>query len=193
MAEHRLTDHTARITWMGKVPMDRPNIRAEPVTSASLTLAGFADDYHGGRTRGACVRVKNRHPKGTQIANTRQLSILSAEEMAQIAAKLGLDALDPSLLGASLVVEGIPDFTHVPPGARLQAASGATIVIDVENGPCNLPAREIEHEAEGHGKAFKTAARGMRGVTAWVERAGDLTVGDRMRLFVPDQRAWAGE
>ena len=87
--------------------------------------------------------------------------------------------LDPTLLGASIILKGIPDFTLVPPGSRLQNAHGATLVVDIENGPCNLPAREIEADAPGHGKAFKPAAQGKRGVTAWVEREGPLAVGDR--------------
>lgn len=191
MAEHRITDFTATITWLGRVPLNRANIRAQPAERLRTTLAGFADDYHGGLTRAACVRVRDRHAEGTQIANTRQLSILSAEEMAQIASDLGLQALDPALLGASIVLRGIPDFTHVPPGSRLQAENGTTLVIDVENGPCNFPAREIEREEAGHGKAFKAAAQGKRGVTAWVEREGDLALGDTLWLHVPDQRPWA--
>ena len=100
MAEHRKTDFVATITWLGKVPLNRPNIRAEAVSSARATYAGFEDDYHGGLTRASCVRVTGRHPEGTEIANTRQLSILSAEEMAEIAQDIGLGALDPILLGA---------------------------------------------------------------------------------------------
>ena len=60
----------------------------------------------------------------------------------------------------------------------------------MQNGPCNLPAREIEKVAPGHGKGFKAAAMGRRGVCAWVERQGDLKVGDRLRLHIPGQRAW---
>lgn len=190
MPELRPTDYTATITWLGKVPLNRANIRSEAVETAQATYAGFADDYHGGLTRASCVRVKAQHPEGTEIRNTRQLSILSAEELAKIAAEIDVDTLDPILLGASMVIEGIPDFTFVPPGSRLQSESGTTIVIDVENGPCNFPAREIEKDAQGHGKAFKAAARGKRGVTAWVEREGSLTVGEALRLHVPNQRAW---
>lgn len=191
MAEHRPTDYYATITWLGRVPLERANIRSEPLDQVQAGYDGFEADCHGGVTRGACVRVSDRHPKGTQIRNTRQLSILSAEEMAQIAETIGVPELDPRLLGVSIVIEGIPDFTFVPPASRLQAEDGTTIVIDVENGPCNFPAREIEAEAEGHGKGFKAAARGKRGVTAWIEREGRLAVGDKLRLHVPDQRAWA--
>ena len=34
------------------------------------------------------------------------------------------------------------------------------------------------------------AAKGLRGVTAWVERPGCLRIGDPLRLHVPDQRPW---
>ncbi|MEW9919272.1 sulfurase [Marimonas sp. MJW-29] len=191
MAELRPTDHIAEITWLGMVPQDRPNIRSQSVESARATYAGFEGDFHAGLTRKSCVRVKQQHPIGTEIRNTRQLSILSAEEMDEIAQAIGLETLDPRLLGVSLVIRGIPDFTHVPPGSRLQAENGTTLVVDVENGPCNLPAREIECDAPGHGQGFKAAARGRQGVTGWVEREGLLALGDTLRLHVPDQRPCA--
>ncbi|NUH65898.1 sulfurase [Sulfitobacter sp. S0837] len=190
MPELRATDYTARIIWLGMVPQDRRNIRSAPMTEVFASYAGFEGDFHAGLTRPACVRVRNLHPKGTEIRNTRQLSILSAEEMAQIVRAIDLPALDPALLGASIVLEDIPDFTLVPPGSRLQNSQGTTLVVDIENGPCNLPAREIESEAPGHGKGFKAAAQGKRGVTAWVEREGPLAIGDSLRLFVPNQPVW---
>ena len=61
----------------------------------------------------------------------------------------------------------------------------------MENRPCQFPAREIETDHAGHGKAFMASATGRRGVTAWVERPGALRIGEALRLFVPDQRAWA--
>jgi len=48
----------------------------------------------------------------------------------------------------------------------------------------------IETARPGHGKAFKSASKGLRGVTAWVERPGTLRPGDTLRLHLPDQRAW---
>jgi len=135
--------------------------------------------------------VTAQHPKGTEIANVRQFSILSAEEIAAIAAEIGLDRLAPEWLGASIVIEGIADFSHVPPSARLQNGAGTTLVIDMQNRPCVWPGKEIEKDHAGYGKAFKPAAEARRGVTAWVEREGPLAVGDSLRLHIPDQRAWA--
>ncbi|MWD27696.1 MOSC domain-containing protein [Aquicoccus sp. SCR17] len=186
------TDITARITWIGRVADSAADLRAEGLNAAELTFGGIAGECHGGETRLSCSRVIDLYPRGTVIRNVRQLSILSAEDMAEIAAAMELEALPPAWLGASLVLEGIADFSHLPPSARLQAPSGATLTVDMQNLPCNLPARVIEREQPGHGRSFKRAAEGRRGVTAWVEREGRIALGDRLRLFLPGQRGWRG-
>ncbi len=187
------TDHFGTIVWLGHVkqPVGKDLlIHGAPLQEMRLTFAGFAGEVHAGLTRPACSRVSAQHPRGTEIRNTRQVSIVSEEELAAIAVELGLPAVDPAWMGAGIVVAGIPDFTHVPPSSRLQNESGATLVVDMENRPCIEPATTIEAARPGHGKAFKTVAQGRRGVTGWVEREGVLRVGDRLRLHVPDQRGW---
>ncbi|MBC7141065.1 MAG: MOSC domain-containing protein [Rhodobacteraceae bacterium] len=184
------TDHVARITWLGRVPDRAAGLASVPVTEVVAGFAGIEGEAHSGLTRAACVRVSAQHPKGTEIRNVRQLSVLSAEEIAAIAAGMGIETLDPAWLGASMVIEGIADFSHVPPSSRLQADSGATLVVDMENRPCIYPGRVIEAALPGKGAAFKAAAKGRRGVTAWIEREGVLRLGDRVRLHIPDQPAW---
>ncbi len=185
------TNHTARIMWLGCVADSAADLRSTPLQEAALTFAGVPGEFHGGETRPACSRVAALYKRGTEIANTRQVSILSAEELAQIAQAMGLEALDPRWLGASMVIEGIADFSHVPPSSRLQGPDGASMVIDMQNRPCHLPAKVIEAERPGIGRTFKNAATGRRGVTAWVEREGRIALGDTLRLFIPDQRGWA--
>jgi hypothetical protein len=184
------TGYAAKVTWLGTVPDKLTGIRSSVRTALTLTYAGADGELHSGRTRASCVRVTCQYPEGTEIANVRQLSIVSAEELALIAAEMGIDAVDPAWLGATMVVEGIPDFTHVTPSARLQGPDGACVVIDMENLPCLYPAKEVEKDLPGVGKRFKPAAVGRRGVTAWVERPGTFRLGDTLRLHVPTQRAW---
>ncbi|MCB2135826.1 MAG: MOSC domain-containing protein [Rhodobacteraceae bacterium] len=184
------TDHVGTIRWLGRVEDRAASLGSAPLTEVQATFGGVAGEAHGGLTRPSCVRVKAQYPEGTEIRNVRQFTILSVEDLDAIATEMGVEALDPAWLGASMVIAGIGDFSHVPPSSRLQGESGATLVVDMQNRPCTLPARLIEEAIPGAGKRFKPAAVGRRGVTAWVEREGRFGLGDAIRLHVPDQRPW---
>ncbi|WP_208348854.1 MOSC domain-containing protein [Pseudaestuariivita rosea] len=184
------TDHYGEIVWLGYVSDRDKSLRSDVQTTYHLGFGGMSGESHAGLTRLSCSRVTSQYPRGTEIRNVRQLSIVSAEELAQIADDMQLPNLEPAWLGASMVIRGIPDFTHIPPSSRLQTQTGTTVVVDMENRPCHLPAKVIDEDAPGFGKSFKTAAKDRRGVTAWVEREGAISVGDTVRLHVPDQRVW---
>ncbi|WP_121632724.1 MOSC domain-containing protein [Tropicibacter alexandrii] len=185
------SDYMAEIVWLGVLTMtDRNAMLSERREALHLRFDGVEGSVHGGLTRPSCSRVKAQYSRGTEIRNERQVSILSLEELEAIAAAMGVDEIDPARLGATMVVRGLPDFTHVPPSSRLQAPSGATLTVDMENMPCQFPAKSIETVAPGFGKRFKPAAKGRRGVTAWVAREGRVAVGDHLRLHLPMQRPW---
>ena len=182
----------ARIVWLGAVANRDAALESTALSRLPVRFSGPEGEAHGGLTRPACSRVANVYPPNAEIRNVRQLSIVSAEELALIAADMGLASLDPALVGATMVIEGIPDFSHVPPSSRLQGSNGATLVVDMNNRPCTLPAKPIETRHKGFGKTFKPAANGRRGVTAWVEREGVFELGEQITLFIPDQPIWAG-
>ena len=186
------TDIVGKIMWLGCVPDRDANLASENRDEMFATFSGVADEDHSGLTRLSCSRVVTQYPKGTEIRNTRQFCVVSAEEIEAISTKIGIARLDPSWIGASMVIAGIPDFTHIPPSSRLQFDTGTTLVVDMENRPCHLPAKVIDGHLPGVGRAFKAAAKGRRGVTAWVEREGMLRVGDTVRLHIPGQRVWSG-
>ncbi len=186
------TEYTARITWLGRVVAENGTMRSEPLDEAMAVFGGFVGESHFGVTRPSCVRVRSQHKQGTTINNVRQLSVMSAEEIAHIAEKMGLEDIEPTVMGASFILEDIADLKKVPPSSGLQSATtGATLMVDMVNRPCVLPGREIEMEHDGFGAKFKPAAVGKRGVTASVEREGLLEIGDVMRLHIPDQRSWS--
>lgn len=185
------TAFTGRISWLGVVRDREAQLASDPVPELVARFAGPEAEAHGGMTRPSCSRVLAQYRRGTTIRNTRQFSVLSAEDLAQIAARMGIAALDPALLGASLVIDGIPDLTHLPPSSRLQAEGGATLVVDMENRPCDLPAKPIEAQHTGFGAKFRRAAQGRRGITAWVEAEGILRLGQIVTLHIPDQPVWA--
>lgn len=185
------TAYYGTITWLGRVADRDAALQSAALTEVMARFSGPEGEAHGGLTRPSCSRVTGQYKKNTEIRNVRQFSVLGAEDLAAIAAAMGLEVLDPALVGASMVIAGIPDFSHIPPSSRLQAEGGATLVVDMENRPCTLPARPIETAHPGFGKAFKPAAHGRRGITAWVEAEGMLRVGAKVRLHVPDQPVWA--
>ncbi len=186
------TDFTCEIVYLGLVHNRKETLASEPVLQAIASFTGFEGEDHGGLTRAACSRVSSQHPLGTQIRNVRQFSIISVEEIEAVSAEMGIESLKPEWMGASIVVRGLPDFTHIPPSSRLQNSAGTTLVVDMENRPCMYPGKEVvEPHHPGKGKLLKSAAKGRRGVTAWVEREGLLKVGDTFTLHVPDQRGWA--
>ena len=186
------TDYSARVVWLGfqPVPVEKLVITSEAIEVMPLTFAGFQGEVHAGETRPSCSRVLKQHPRGTMIRNVRQLCVVSAEEMAEVARDMELERMDYAWVGASLVLEGIPDLTHLPPSSRLQGPDGVTLVVDMENLPCQEPAVTIDKALPGQGRGFKIAAAGKRGVTAWVEREGTLRLGDVVHLHVPAQRRW---
>lgn len=161
------------------------------VQSLILTFEGIDGDFHTGLTRPADVRTLMLYKRDTPIRNVRQLTLVSAEELQAVAKNMGIAELKAEWLGANMLVEGIPDFTLLPPSTRLQFASGATIVVDMENRPCSQVAEVVARHYPKPSKALVPSAMEKRGVTAWVEREGLIERGDGITLFLPPQRIYA--
>lgn len=173
-------------------PSRAVQLETAPHDTLAFTYAGIPGETHGGLTRPSCSRVLKQYPKrGTEIRNTRQVSIVSVEDLAEIASRLEIPQLPPEWIGANLVLQGLPDFTMVPPSSRLIFSSGVTLTVDMENAPCRYPGEVIEKHHPGHGARFPKVAAGLRGVTAWVEREGEIAVGESCRLHCPPQRIYA--
>jgi hypothetical protein len=158
--------------------------------SMRLTFAGPDDDCHAGLTRKSDSRTLQLYKRDIDIRNVRQITILAEEELADIAARLNIPAIDPSWFGANLVVKSIPDFTLLPPSTRLQFPSGATLAIDMENHPCSQIAKVVERHHPGTQFNVVKAAMHKRGVTAWVEREGDVNTGDKIKIVTPPNRLY---
>jgi len=163
------------------------SIESIPVDQVEATYAGFPGDTHSGLTRAACTRFPYLYAEGTEIKNTRQLTVIGSEELAEIASALDIETLQPGWLGANIELEGIPSLTLLPPGSRLVFSSKATLVVDIENRPCVYPAQIIDQHYPGKGRKFVKQAMHRRGITAWVEREGSMQCGDTVDVFFPEQ------
>jgi MOSC domain-containing protein YiiM len=171
------------------VGLDKRSLVTTRQPEARVTFEGVAGDRHAGLTRPSDNRTPH-YPRGTEIRNSRQVSIVSSEELAEIAALLGIPCVLPEWLGANLLIAGIPHLTQIPPSTRLFFAGGVVLVVDSENQPCISPGNVMQalhpHIANLAAR-FVKAAQGKRGIVAWVERPGAIREGDEVRAEVPRQ------
>ena len=191
MAILKKTDISGHVLAVLAHPDNEETLEKDRTDRVRVTYAGFEGDSHAGLTRTSCVRVRQQYEVGTEIRNVRQISVLSAEELGQVARDMDIPEVKPEWVGANLLIEGIPELTQIPPSTRLIFADGVSLVIDMENGPCKYPSEVIEGYHPGHGKHFPKAALHRRGVTAWVEREGEIAEGDTVSVHVPPQRIWS--
>lgn len=152
----------------------------------TVDLGGIPGDRHYGLLRPADSRQK-LYPRGTMIANRRQISIVSVEDNAEVAGRLGVENILPEWLGANVLLAGFERLTLLPPGARLLFESGASLICEGENEPCIAPGKEI---AAQYGRPelaarFVKAAKQRRGIVCSVELPGVIAAGDKVRIALP--------
>jgi hypothetical protein len=164
-------------------------VESVAVPALRLDFEGPAGDRHYGVTRHAGAR-EPWYPRETIISNIRQVSVLSVEEMAVVAGRLGIPELKAEWIGGTVLIEGVPNLSFLPAGTRLFFDGGASLLITEQNGPCRIAGRAIaahfgerpELELE-----FPKQAKGLRGVVAAVERPGTVTPGSALEVRVPEQ------
>ncbi|WP_166241217.1 MOSC domain-containing protein [Paenibacillus turpanensis] len=152
-----------------------------------IELAGIPGDRHYGLLRPADVR-QSFYPRGTMIANRRQISIVGAEEMEQIATLLETGEILPEWLGANILLRGYAPLTLLPQGARLLFERGSTgLICEGENLPCSGPAKVIAASCDRPelAKKFVPAAKQKRGIVCSVEKEGTVAPGDTVRIMIP--------
>lgn len=132
--------------------------------------------------------------KGMPIANVRQFSAVSVEELLKIQSDMGLSELPYGLLGENLVVSGIPNFSKLPPGTLLlfsgknQVNRTAVLAVWGENEPCVVAANSIQDhfpELPRIGLKFPKAAVGRRGIVGFVYSSGVIKTCDMVEAILP--------
>ncbi|MEO8329483.1 MAG: hypothetical protein ABI586_05715 [Candidatus Nanopelagicales bacterium] len=166
--------------------MDAP----EPVDPLVLDHGGPVGDRHHGETMASDVRQRWLYSEGTQIRNNRQVTVVDAGELAQVASRLGLDELAPGTIADNICTTGIDALTGLVPMTRLLFVRatgdlGAVIVIGGENLPCTIAGALVADRYGTRPEKFPKASIHLRGVSGWVERAGEIRVGDGVRVVPP--------
>jgi len=156
-----------------------------------LGFEGIDGDFHGGFTRRSGGR-EPWYPRGTEIRNERQLSIVAPDELATIAERMGIAEVEPEWIGANLLISGIPQLSMLPSGTMLFFKGGVTLKVDAQNGPCRLSGRSVAEHAgmadhEAGSLLFPKAAKRLRGLVAWVEKPGKIADGEDVTVRIPEQ------
>ncbi|RWC31315.1 MAG: MOSC domain-containing protein [Mesorhizobium sp.] len=179
----------AQVAALYVAPSDHFETRA--VDELRLGFNGIDGDFHAGATRRSGGR-EPWYPRGTEMRNERQLSIVAAGELAVVAQRMGIPEIKPEWIGANLLIEGLPHLSMLPSGTLLFFKGGVTIKVDAQNGPCRIAGRSVAENAgmadrEGGALLFPKAAKRLRGLVAWVERPGRITTGEEISVRVPEQ------
>ena len=164
----------------------RDTFVSEALDGLDLTYEGIAGDRHSGLYRKSGPR-EPWYPRGTPMRNERQLSILSVEENAEVAASLGIPELKPEWIGGNILLSGVPELSQLPPRTLLWFPSSAAVRIDGDNGPCKKSGAAIAANVPGRTDielGFVQAAQHKRGILGWVEREGQVRVGDTVKLRI---------
>lgn len=165
------------------------DFQTRAVETLELGFEGVAGDRHSGFTRLSGSR-EPWYPRGTEMCNERQISILSLEELSQIAARMEISELKPEWIGGNIALYGVPNLTQVPPRTRLVFESGVVIRVDGDNAPCRSAGAAIAaHYAdrEGLDLLFPQKARRLRGLVGYVEKPGTITPGETVTAHIPEQ------
>jgi hypothetical protein len=167
---------------------DTGSFVARQVPVLDLDFGGVVGDRHYGIARPANIRQARYYPRGTMIRNRRQLTVVSVEELAEVARRLELLEVRAEWLGANLLVEGIPRLSALPIGTRLLFLSGVGLVCEGVNQPCRLPGKVLQEHfpQSGAQSQFVRAAYGLRGIAASVECPGAIHSRDRAVVVPPE-------
>lgn len=163
----------------------------EAVDRLRLGFDGIEGDIHAGPTRPSGGR-EPWYPRGTEMRNERQLSIVAHDELAIVAERMQLAEVRPEWIGANLVLAGVPHLSMLPAGTLLFFTGGATVKIGGQNKPCKLAGRSIAEHAGMADTAsgallFPKVATRLRGLVAWVEKPGTVEVGEAVSVRIPEQ------
>jgi hypothetical protein len=167
----------------------RLGFRSTPVDRLSVDLEGIVGNRHRGWTRPADARVPYLK-RGTTIRNERHVSIVSTEDLAEIARRLDVPQIDPRWIGANIVVSGIPNFSYLPRGTHLFVGDAAILIVTDQNAPCSIAGESIAGFVPGREDiklAFAKRAEGLRGVVCSVEHPGTITADSAVTARLPAQ------
>ncbi|MEI5677934.1 MULTISPECIES: MOSC domain-containing protein [unclassified Mesorhizobium] len=180
---------TARVAGIYVAPGE--DFETQATDSLQLEFQGIPRDFHGGYTRRSGGR-EPWYPRGTEMRNERQVSIVAPDELALVAERMGIAEIRPEWIGANLLLEGVPHLSMLPSGTMLFFKGGVTLKIGAQNSPCRIAGRRVAERAgmadhDAGSLLFPKVAKRFRGLVAWVEKPGRIEKDEEVSVRVPEQ------
>ena len=174
---------------------DNEDLSKEERPSIQVELDGIVGDRHRSYVRDTWKGDKQ--PFGTVRRNERQWSAVSVEELVAISAVMNLqDTITAESVGANICLEGVPELSRLPKGTLLKFSSGAELMVEEFNPPCNDMSKKLAamHLTEAGDSpsdtAFSKASKLTRGVVGVVEAAGTIATGEEVTIVLYETPAW---
>lgn len=180
------------------------SILSKPVRKMQCHVGhGIVGDKHAG-VRLADIResafLSFGFSKGTEIANHRQFSAVSVEELEDISTHLHLPKPIPhGCLGENLVLSGIPKLSRLPVGTMLffrkdrEEKRTAVLIVWAENMPCIGPGEEIQNyfpKIPRIAELFSKISHGKRGIVGSIYSSGNIRTGDTVLGVLPERKEY---
>ena len=160
-----------------------------------VEMDGVVGDRHKSWTRKTWRGDKQAC--GTVRRNERKWSAVSIEELAGISAELDLTTpLTAAELGANLCIQGVAGLSRLPKGSLLRFPSGAELIVEEYNPPCQDMGRKLASThstrsgAELSTTAFSKAAKLTRGIVGVVEVGGTIRRNDEVEIEIYEVPDW---
>lgn len=158
-------------------------------TSITVELDGIVGCAHRGYVRKCWDGDKQA--KDSSRRNERQWSAVSVEELAEVAADMGIEGpITAASVGANLCLEGIPELSRLPKGTLLKFPSGAELIVEEYNPPCKYMGEEQAKLHNVSATAFPKASTLKRGIVGVIEASGDINAGDNVEVIIYATPSW---
>lgn len=166
------------------ISITRNLLPSETLDEVEVKMEGLNGDKHFGLTMKAGSK-QAPYPKGAEVRNVRQVSIVSDQELKQIAENMQIPHVEPAWVGGNLMISGIPNLTQLPSGSRFYFEGGVGIVVEGANMPCTTAGGSLQEQFPDRKDlttAFPKKAMGKRGLVAWVEKPGVIRKGEKVTV-----------
>ncbi len=201
MPDHKIIG-TATVVWLGLNFNEQSVATAVPHLLCHVDQGLYGDRHAGPRLSDVREEVLRDIGVGKEvpIANMRQFSALSVEELIAIWHRMGFTDLTTNeygLLGENLILSGFAGgISQLPPGSLLTFGrkkgndiqhSKVVLAVWGENNPCVVPHRNIqEHYPDRQlTQPFAKAGKDLRGVVGFVYCGGKIKLGDSVTIWIP--------